>query len=197
MDESDDADFYDQPRLVTHIDDPACAALNDYFRMQFPANSEILDLMSSCVSHLPWDITYKSVTGLGMNQVELDENPQLTKRVVHNLSNDPTLPFANQSFDGCMITVSVQYLIHPIEVFSEIARILRPGSPCIVSFSNRCFPTKAVAIWHHLNDTDHGKLVEYYFEEANGFDKPGTRNISPNPGETDPLFIVHAQARSL
>ena len=197
MDESDDADFYDQPRLVTHIDDPACAALNDYFRTKFSADSELLDLMSSCVSHLPWDITYKNVTGLGMNQVELNENPQLTKRIVHNLSKDPTLPFANQSFDGCMITVSVQYLIHPIEVFSEIARVLRPGSSCVVSFSNRCFPTKAVAIWHHLDDTDHGKLVEYYFEEANGFDKPATRNISPNPGETDPLFIVHAQARSL
>ena len=197
MDESDDADFYDQPRLVTHIDDPACAALNDYFRNQFPADNELLDLMSSCVSHLPWDITYKNVTGLGMNQVELDENPQLTKRIVHNLSKDPTLPFANQSFDGCMITVSVQYLIHPIEVFSEIARVLRPGSSCVVSFSNRCFPTKAVAIWHHLDDMDHGKLVEYYFEQANGFDKPETCNISPNPGETDPLFIIHAQVRSL
>ena len=197
LDEGDDADFYKQPRLVTHIDDPACSALNDYFRTQFPANSELLDLMSSCVSHLPWDMTYKNITGLGMNEVELNENPQLTKRVVHNLSKNPTLPFANHSFDGCMITVSVQYIIHPIKVFTEIARVLRPGAACIVSFSNRCFPTKAVAIWHHLDDQNHGKLVEYYFEKSNGFDKPETHNISPNPGQSDPLFIVQARASSL
>ncbi len=196
VDETDDAIFYEQPRLVTHIDDPACAALNDYFRENLPAGGELLDLMSSCVSHLPWDVEYKSVTGLGMNQVELDENPQLTERLVHNLSNNPTLPFADNSFDGCMITVSVQYLIHPIHVFGEIARVLRPGCRCIVSFSNRCFPTKAVAIWHHMDDINHAKLVGYYFSEAEGFDTPEMADISPNPGDTDPLYIVTAVTKS-
>ena len=76
--------------------------------------------MSSCVSHLPYDLSYKRVVGLGMNQVELNENPQLTNSIVQNLCNNPILPFADHSFDGCMITVSVQYLVKPLKLFSEI-----------------------------------------------------------------------------
>ena len=195
-DESDDGLFYEQPRLVTHIDDPACAALNDYFREHLPADGDLLDLMSSCVSHLPWDVEYKSVTGVGMNQVELNDNAQLTERLVHNLSNNPTLPIADNSFDGCMITVSVQYLIHPVHVFGEIARVLRPGSRCIVSFSNRCFPTKAIALWHQMDDISHAKLVGYYYNEAGGFEAPKFENISPNPGDSDPLYVVTAVTKS-
>ena len=191
-DESDDKFFYDQPRLVTHIDDPACDALNNYFRKHLPQAGDLLDLMSSCVSHLPWDLEYKSVTGVGMNQVELDDNKQLTKRLVHDLNKNPNLPISDHSFDACILTVSVQYLIQPIEVFREIARVLRPGCRCIISFSNRCFPTKAIALWQHMNDIDHAKLVGHYFNESDAFETPGFENISPAPGNSDPLFIVTA-----
>lgn len=195
-DETDDQIFYKQPRLVAHIDDPACAALNDYFREHLPADSDLLDLMSSCVSHLPWDVDYKSVTGLGMNQVELDDNTQLTDRLVHNLNTNPMLPMPDNIFDGCMLTVSVQYLIDPVSVFTEISRVLRPGSQCIVSFSNRCFPTKAIALWNQMDDFNHAKLVGYYFNESGGFKVPKFENISPNPNETDPLFVVSAITKS-
>jgi len=194
-DETDDEIFYEQPRLVTHIDDPACAALNDYFRKKLPENGELLDLMSSCVSHLPYDLSYKRVVGLGMNQVELNENPQLTNSIVQNLSNNPILPFADHSFDGCMITVSVQYLVKPLKLFSEIGRILRPEANCIVSFSNRCFPTKAISLWHQLSNEGHGKLVMYYFNNSSKFKEPEFNNISPNPGKTDPLFVVTASTK--
>lgn len=193
-DETDDAVFYGQARLVKHIDDPACAALTSYFREMLPTDSDLLDLMSSCVSHLPKDIYYKSVTGLGMNQIELDENPQLTSRIVYNLADNPALPFDDNSFDGCMVTVSVQYLIHPIEIFREIARVLKPCRPCVISFSNRCFPTKAVAIWHHLNDSDRAKLIGHYFNTSETFEPYDISDVSPNPGQTDPLFIVCAKS---
>ena len=39
-------------------------------------------------------------------------------------------------------TVSVDYLSKPIEVFKEMHRVLKPGGTAIMSFSNRCFPTK-------------------------------------------------------
>ncbi len=191
-DESDDKFFYDQPRLVTHIDDPACDALNNYFRKHLPQAGDLLDLMSSCVSHLPWDLEYKSVTGVGMNQVELDDNKQLTKRLVHDLNKNPNLPISDHSFDACILTVSVQYLTQPIEVFREIARVLRPGRRCIISFTNRCFQTMAIAICQHMNDIDHAKLVGHYFNEAHAFETPGFENISPAPGNSDPLFIVTA-----
>ena len=39
-------------------------------------------------------------------------------------------------------TVSVDYLSKPVEVFQEMHRVLKPGGKAIMSFSNRCFPTK-------------------------------------------------------
>ena len=192
IDSSDDTLFYGEPRLVKHIDEPACAALALFFRVALPKGGAILDLMSSCVSHLPPDVDYSRVCGLGMNQVELEANPQLSDHLVHDLTVNPTLPFADNEFDACIISVSVQYLIHPIHVFGEIARVLNPGSVCAVSFSNRCFPTKAVAIWRTMDDRDHGRLVGYYFVESGGFEEPDFTNLSPKPGQTDPLFMVTA-----
>ena len=111
VDETDDALFYHDPRLVTHIDEPAIAALGAYYRATMPAGGDILDLMSSCVSHLPSDVLYRSITGLGMNAAELDANHRLTRRIVHDLNRTPGLPFDGASFDACAIAVSVQYLV--------------------------------------------------------------------------------------
>ena len=90
VDESDDTLFYASARLVTHIDAPACAALADYYRRILPAGGEILDLMSSCVSHLPDDVAYERVAGLGMNRTELEANPRLTEHLIHDLNANPT-----------------------------------------------------------------------------------------------------------
>lgn len=192
-DEGDDALFYTQPRLVTHIDEAAISALTSWLYDALPAGGDVLDLMSSCVSHLPEDVTYGRVAGLGMNQAELEANTRLTEHTVHNLSKTPTLPYEDESFAACLITVSVQYLVRPVEVFAEIARVLEPGGVCAVSFSNRMFPTKAVAVWRAMDDENHARLVGYYFLQAGGFDAPEFTDISPDPGHGDPLYLVHAQ----
>ena len=192
IDETDDGLFYEQPRLVKHIDEPACERLELFFKVTLPKNGAILDLMSSCVSHLPTDVKYPRVCGLGMNQLELEANPQLSDYLICDLTKNPTLPFADNEFDACIINVSVQYLIHPNQVFSEIARVTKPNSFCSVSFSNRCFPTKAVAIWRAMDDMNHARLVQYYFVESAGFGEPEFSDLSPNPGQSDPLFIVSA-----
>jgi SAM-dependent methyltransferase len=162
-----------------------------------PAGGHVLDLMSSCISHLPPEPELASVTGLGMNAVELQANPRLTERVVHDLNRDPRIPFADARFDACLIAVSVQYLVHPIEVFAEIGRALKPGAPCIVSFSNRCFWTKAVAIWRALSDENHARLVGLYFRLSGAFEEAVCDDLSPNPGRTDPLFAVTARRRAV
>ena len=195
IDESDDEIFYSEPRLVKHIDEIACTALTTYLSSIILPDSQVLDLMASCASHLPEEIDYGGVVGLGMNQTELDNNPQLTSSLVQNLATNTKLPFHDCFFNICLITVSVQYLIHPIAVFNEIARVLIPGSPCIVSFSNRCFPTKAVAIWHQLTNTGHTKLVGQYFEATQKFEPYTVRDISPVEGEGDPLFVVCAKTQ--
>jgi SAM-dependent methyltransferase len=190
QDESDDERFYAPSRLVTHIDDSAISAVTELYRDFFPPDGEIIDLMSSWVSHLPAEVAYRRVVGLGMNQEEFDANPRLHERFVHNLNRDPRLPFGQAEFDGAAMCVSVQYLTQPIVVFREIGRILRPGSPLVVTFSNRCFPTKAVAIWQMLDDQGHGDLIRRYFEEAGNWTQIEVLDRSPRRKGSDPLYAV-------
>jgi SAM-dependent methyltransferase len=194
VDESDDAVFYQTPRLVTHIDDATITALTNYYREVIPSGGVVLDLMSSWISHLPEDSSYNEVVGHGMNQAELDANPRLTERLVQDLNADPVLPFANDRFDVALIAVSVQYLTRPVEVFAELGRVLKPGGRAIVAISHRCFPTKAVRAFHVLNPTDRVNLIMQYFTGADGFDEPEFVDRSPQaaPVGADPLWIVTA-----
>src|SRR5215210_8644817 len=137
-DETPDEEFYRLPRFVTHIDDRAIAAVTQLYREFFPPGGEILDLMSSWLSHLPEEVRYGRVVGLGMNEVELKRNPRLDEHVIQNLNRDPKLPFADAEFDGVGICVSIDYLIQPVEVVREVGRVLKVGAPLIVTFSNRC-----------------------------------------------------------
>ncbi|MGE0256193.1 MAG: class I SAM-dependent methyltransferase [Alphaproteobacteria bacterium] len=191
-DESEDDLFYRDPRLVVHIDDGARAALTACYAHLLPPGGRLLDLMSSMESHLPADVDFATVTGLGMNALELAANPRLTERLIQDLNHAPKLPFADGTFDACLIAVSVQYLTHPVEVFAEMARVLAPGAPAIVSFSNRCFPTKAVAVWLGTTDAQHAWLVGEYFARAGGFEAAETLDLSPG-GWGDPLWAVTAR----
>lgn len=189
FDETPDENFYAAPRLVTHIDDAAINAVTQLYRDFFPPNGAILDLMSSWISHLPPEVEYRRVVGLGMNQAELRANPRLNEFVVQNLNETPQLPFEDATFDAAAICVSVQYLKNPLEVFREIARVLAPAAPLVVTFSNRCFPTKAVGIWSAQDDAGHAQLVKSYFENADAFSD--VRVLAPPlPRDGDPLFAV-------
>jgi SAM-dependent methyltransferase len=189
-DETPDEEFYKTPRLVTHIDDRAIAAVTQLYREFFPPGGEILDLMSSWISHLPPEVEYRRVIGLGMNEAELRRNERLDAYLVQNLNTNPRLPFAEAEFDGCGICVSIDYLTRPVEVLREVGRVLRVGGPTIISFSNRCFPSKAVAMWHRLDDRGRMRLVERYLEEAGNFDSIRSLDRSPRRMFSDPLYSV-------
>jgi len=150
---------------------------------------------SSWVSHLPDDYEAGSVTGLGMVTAELDKNPRLTTRVTQDLNENPSLPFEDASFDVITNVVSVDYLTQPLAIFKEMARVLRPGGSAVMSFSNRCFPSKAIDIWLRTSDMEHAFIVGCYFHYAGGFGPPQAQDISANPGITDPMFIVRAMKR--
>ncbi len=204
-DEQEDELFYGFPRKVVHIDEQAIASLTHVFRELLPPSGKYLDLMSSWRSHLPAGLHPAAVVGLGMNAAEMADNPQLDSHVVHNLNRNPQLPFADAEFDAAFCTVSVQYLTQPIAVFQDVARVLKPGAPFVVAFSNRCFPQKAVAIWQSCNDEQHVQLVGHYFTDAGGWQAPNTWSNLPEsspPAESptgqtpslgvDPLFVVWA-----
>ncbi len=190
-DEADDADFYRQPRLVTHIDDQAIGAVGLLYG-ELGITGDVLDLMSSWVSHFP--SAPRSLTVLGMNAAELDANPMATERVVHDLNVEPELPFASASFDAVVCCVSVDYLTRPLEVFDSVARVLRTGGVFVCTFSNRLFPTKAIRGWRVSDEATHCAIVASYFELAAGFAPATVAEVAAAAGH-DPLHAVWANRR--
>ena len=191
QDERPDAEFYEAPRKVVHIDDGAIAALRRLYEEVLPAGGTLLDLLSSWRSHLP-DRADAEVVGLGLNAEEMGDNPHLSYYVVHDVNRQPRLPFDDESFNGAMCAVSIQYVTQPVRFFAEVRRVLKPRAPFVVAFSNRCFPTKAVAVWLNTTDAHHVELVQAYFEAAGGWAKPVAENRSPGP-DGDPLYAVWAR----
>jgi SAM-dependent methyltransferase len=193
LDESDDAAFYAAPRFVVHIDDATIAALTRWYAEVLAPGADVLDLMSSWVSHLPpaEQLALGRVVGLGMNAEELAANPRLARSDVVDLNAAPQLPYPDASFDAVLCAVSVQYLTRPALVFAEAARVLRPGGRVAVATSHRCFPTKAIRAWHVLAPRDRLALIALYLERAGGFGPAELVDRSP-PG-ADPLWIVTAR----
>ncbi len=197
LDDDEDELFYVPPRLVCHIDDGAVAALTGFYRAILPAGGVLLDLMSSWVSHLPPEIDYAEVIGHGMNATELAANPRLARWFVQTLNRDTPLPLADASIDAAMICVSIQYLQQPVAVLREAARVLRPGAPLVIGFSNRCFWTKAVAVWRSLSDGGHAALVESYLRAA-GYTRIETYRLTEwIEDEQDPMTAVVGRAPSV
>ncbi|KAL6614622.1 hypothetical protein ACP70R_036892 [Stipagrostis hirtigluma subsp. patula] len=199
FDESSDTLFYSVPRFVTHIDDEAIRALTEYYSEVLPPSNtpgvSILDMCSSWVSHYPPGYKQEKIVGMGMNEDELKRNTVLTEYVVQDLNVNTKLPFEDNTFDVITNVVSVDYLTKPIDIFKEMRRILKPAGLAIMSFSNRCFWTKAISIWTSTGDVDHAWIVGAYFHYAEGFEPPQAVDISPNPGRTDPMYIVYSRKK--
>jgi SAM-dependent methyltransferase len=188
-DPSSDVAFYSWPRLVTHIDEGAIAAVGALYD-ELGLTGEVLDLMGSWVSH--FRSAPRRLTVLGMNTEELAANPQAAATVTHDLNADPHLPFADASFDAAVCCVSVDYLTRPVEVFAEVARVLRPAGPLVITFSNRCFPTKAIRGWLAATDEEHCEIVAAYFRLAGGWSEPVVERRTERFARGDPLFAVWA-----
>ena len=197
VDEARDTLFYKVPRLVIHVDQNVSNALTDYFKNNLPQNSKILDLMSSFSSHLPSYLDYSLVCGLGLNEVEMKKNPRLTTCLIHDINTSPTLPFAENVFDNCLVSFSIQYSIKPISLIADIGRILKPGGSCHIAFSNRMFPSKAVAIWRVASDQERLELISHYFEQSDVFNTPRTEQLVKQGKGYDPLYVVKAVRKTV
>ncbi|NDJ16877.1 class I SAM-dependent methyltransferase [Myxacorys almedinensis] len=172
LDSSDDQQFYDDPRFVTHVDEGFIQRLTDLYRNSLSPNTRIFDMMSSWVSHLPDEMEFEHVEGHGMNEAELAKNPRLDHYFVQNLNENPKFPLNDQSFDAVLNTVSIQYLQYPEAIFAEIYRVLKPGGIAIASFSNRMFYQKAIAAWRDNTEAGRVELVKTYFNSVPGFSEP-------------------------
>ena len=218
IDSLNDGAFYALPRLVYHIDEPAVCALTQHYRRSIDSNSDLLDICSSWTSHYPTEFpkTMNSIKATGMNQVELFFNDQVTDGfVVADLNGsglinqpgeetgegDPFCQYDNESVDVITCALSIDYLIDPVQILRGCNRLLRPGGKVIVSFSNRCFGTKAIRLWRVTGINFHVDLVNAFFQYAGNYDTPTAYNITPIiPGKSqkyqDPLVVVEAIKKS-
>ncbi|MEM9203678.1 MAG: methyltransferase domain-containing protein [Actinomycetota bacterium] len=195
-DETDDADFYAFDRLVTHIDDGAIEAVGAVYEelgLTGEGSGPVLDICSSWISHFPTKPERLVITG--MNAAELAANEMADEWVVKDLNVEPVLPFDDEVFAAVTCAVSVDYLNRPLDVFAEVARVLRPGGVFVCTFSNRCFPTKAIRGWLANNDRGRVQIVGRYFDLTDGFDPPVGEHRN-NGAIGDPLYAVWATRSS-
>ena len=203
-DERPDANFYESPRYVQHIDDTAIEMVRNTYGRFLASGMDVLDLMSSWQSHVPHNIDLKRFSGLGLNKEELKRNRQLNDFTVQDINQFKILPYKDKSFDAILNTVSIEYLTDPDTTFGEIARILRPGGYFIVTFSNRWFPPKVIKVWEELHEFERMGLVTEYFIRSGSFSnlqtysirglpRPHTDKYYPKLKFSDPIFAVWGQ----
>jgi SAM-dependent methyltransferase/FKBP-type peptidyl-prolyl cis-trans isomerase 2 len=200
-DETSDTRFYSEPRLVQHIDDTAIEMIKNTYGRFLRDGMDVLDLMSSWQSHLQEQLSFGRLVGLGLNQLELEKNARLSEHVIQDLNLNPVLPFASNSFDAVVCTVSVEYLTNPIAIFEEVSRVLRTDGYFVVTFSNRWFPTKAIRIWKELHEFERmGMVLEYFLGSGGyknlqtysfrGLPRPHDDKYFPDLMYSDPLYAV-------
>ena len=154
----DDEIFYQQPRFVQHLSASFRNRLTSLYSEYLLNHHIILDLMSSWVSHLPSNISYKKVIGHGMNEAELSSNERLDRFFVQNLNKKQNMPIEDSSVDVGLIVAGWQYLQYPEKVSLELSRVIKSDSLLIISFTNRAFWTKAPNIWTYSSEE---KRIEY------------------------------------
>ena len=197
VDEDDDADFYREPRLINHLDNRASAHIGEIYAQRLKPGMHVLDLMSSSLAGI-------QLTGLGLNLEEMQSNPVLDQRVVHDLNRNPALPFDFDSFDAVICTASVEYLTRPFEVMRELARVVKPGGDVMFAFADRWFPPKAIRLWSEVHAfermavvlayfRDSGLFTDFYTETAHGWPRPEDDKYAAKLADSDPVFFVAAK----
>ncbi len=203
-DETNDAEYHKNKGSLDKLDAVARAVIGDFFEDLIPKHANILDLMAGADSHIKEELKPSSVTGLGLNEAELDANPALTTKTIHDVNADTKLPFDDETFDVVVNTNAVQYVKRPIELFSEVARVLKPGGTVAVVFSNRMFPQRAVHIWRKKNDAERIDIVKDYLSVNDKFFPSRTMETTgkPRPEDdefyslgipSDPIYVVWAK----
>ena len=202
LDESNDEEFYSEPKFVYHLDHNFRKYLSSIYNEQILDDSTVLDLMSSWDSYLPNEKKYKRIIGHGLNKKELERNKAFHSYWLQNFNLKQDIPLESSSVDYCLMVAAWQYLQYPEKITREIARILTNEGKFIISFSNRAFWHKAPNIWTESNEEERLKYVRSVLIK-NGFNEPEIiRNfIEPQVNifsflKKDPFYCLIATKRN-
>ena len=171
LDESNDQEFYSDPKFVYHLDANFRDYLSNVYKNEISDYSTVLDLMSSWDSYLPKEKKYKKVIGHGLNKQELERNKIFDTYWIQNFNLNQEIPLDNESVDYCLMVAAWQYLQYPENLTKEIARILSNQGKFIIAFSNRAFWHKAPNIWTNSNEEERVEYVRKVLI-TNGFNEP-------------------------
>ena len=205
--EEDDRLFYESTRFVDYVDSEASDNISEIYNRFLDSGMKVLDLMSGCASHLPEDRPTIELTGLGLNVEELNKNAALHHRKIHDLNQNPIIPFEDQQFDLVICSLSIEYLTQPKEIFKDIARILKPGAHLIITFSDRWLAQKVTRIWEMLYAFERMGLVTDFFKSTGRFENLSTESVQGyyrpyndplyrEKRESDPIFAVWGQLKA-
>jgi hypothetical protein len=172
-DENDDGVFYQQARLVTHIDDPSIARLTQYYDGVLPRNGRVMDMCTSWKSFYPPSIKEAvqkkklEVYGVGLNAEEMALNGMFMgpdRWRVMDLNKSPHDVRAGwegkeMEFDAVTCVVSIDYLNHPLQVCKNLLEATKEGGKVHLVISNRCFPNKVVRRWMMLDERSRLEFV--------------------------------------
>ena len=186
--ETDDA-FYSWPRLVTHIDEDAIAAVGALYE-ELGLDGAVArpdGFVGVALPHAP-----RTAHRSGHERGRARRQPSGDVDGGARSQSRPAPAVRRRLVRRGVCCVSVDYLTRPVEVFADVARVVRRGGPFVCTFSNRCFPTKAIRGWLATTDEEHCKIVAAYFRLAGGWDEPHVQRRTPALHRGDPLFAVWA-----
>ena len=189
-DETSDAEYCQHPEHIENLDTLALSTIEDLFVRLIPKGAEILDLMAGVDSHIPSEIQPARITGVGLDSKGLDENAKLSEKIIHDLNGGKPLPFNDDEFDVALITLSIEYITKPLELFEEVARILKSSGLFIITFSNRMFPPKAVNIWKNTGEQERVALVKKLISLSDRYTVIGDFESSGKPRPKDDRYYM-------
>ncbi len=176
--EDDDAVFYDSvDTTLPIVDQVSIEQLKQFYAAYLKDGQQILDLLAGSDSYLPENLKNINVTGLALKETDLQANPALNQYTIQDINKQPQLPFEDQQFDAVTCAFGIEYMIHPIEIFKEVARILKPGGNFLISFSDRFYEKKVIHLWDDLHTFERMGLVLEYFRQSGEFEQLHSESI--------------------